>query len=521
LLPIGINALFAGLGPVYFAICKSIVLQRAPGIAATNVTATGGDIFSTGTADNPQAISDARLRRTLLEYQAILDNVLLGITFTRDHVFLHCNQRFSEMVDWPSKELVGQSTEIVHSSAQASAEFNRVAAPVLTSGQRFDTELELKRRDGSLFWCRMLGRAIDPHDPGKGTIFITEDITERKQADETRRRLLLEYQAILDNASLGITFTRKRVFLHCNQRFSEMFGWSSNELVGRSTSIVYPSTQAFDELTQTAGPILRDGGRLDLELQMMKRDGSIFWCRMLAKSIDPTDPRKGSIYITEDITERKKAQQALLHARDELELRVQERTAELAMANARLQAEIQERKLAEQQIRYLANHDALTGLPNRRLLEDRLVQAMEMARRNSRLVAIQFIDLDRFKQINDRLGHRIGDLLLRAVGSRLRGLLRAVDTVSRVGGDEFVLVLPDMQSTAAACDIAQKVLDALAQPYIIEGHELTVTPSIGVSIFPDDGVDAETLIGCADTAMYHAKNAGRANCQLFTPDMKN
>ena len=367
----------------------------------------------------------------------------------------------------------------------------------------------------------MLGRAIDPSDPGKGTIFITEDITERKQADEARRRLLLEYQAILDNASLGITFTRKRIFLHCNQRFSEMFGWSSNELVGRSTSIVYPSTQAFDELTQTAAPILRDGGRLDLELQMMKRDGSIFWCRMLAKSIDPTDPRKGSIYITEDITERKKAQEALLHARDELELRVQERTAELAMANARLQAEIQERKLAEQQIRYLANHDALTGLPNRRLLEDRLVQAMEMGRRNSRLVAVQFIDLDRFKPINDRLGHRIGDLLLRAVGSRLRGLLRAVDTVSRVGGDEFVLVLPDMQSASAASEIAQKVLDALAQPYLIEGHELTVTPSIGISIFPDDGADAETLIGCADAAMYHAKNAGRANCQLFTPDMKS
>src|SRR4051794_21284400 len=106
-----------------------------------NATATGGDIFSTGSADNLEAISDVRLRRTLLEYQAILDNVLLGITFTRGHVFLHCNGRFSEMVGWPRKELVGQSTEIVHPSAQAFAEFSRVASPALTRGQRFDTEL--------------------------------------------------------------------------------------------------------------------------------------------------------------------------------------------------------------------------------------------------------------------------------------------------------------------------------------------------------------------------------------------
>jgi diguanylate cyclase (GGDEF)-like protein/PAS domain S-box-containing protein len=457
----------------------------------------------------------------LLEYQAILDNASLGITFTRNRIFLHCNERFSEMFGWPSKELVGQPTDIVYPSAQAYAELSRVATPILSSGQRLDIELQLMRRDGSLFWCRMLGRAIDPADHGKGTIFITEDISERKQADEARHQLLLEYQAILENASLGITFTRKRIFQRCNQRFAEMFGWPTSELTGQPTHVVYPSMQEYDELTQRARPVLRSGGRLDLELQMMKRDGTLFWCRMLAKSIDPTDPRKGSIYITEDITERRNAQEALLRARDELELRVQERTAELAQANARLHAEVQERKLAEQQIRYLANHDALTGLPNRRLLEDRLEQAMEMGRRNNRPVAIQFIDLDRFKPINDRLGHRIGDLLLRAVAARLRGLLRAVDTVSRVGGDEFVLVLPDVQSASAAGEIAQKVLGVLAQPYMVEGHELSVTPSIGISLFPDDGTDAETLLGCADVAMYHAKKVGRANCQLFTADMKS
>jgi len=324
----------------------------------------------------------------------------------------------------------------------------------------------------------------------------------------------LEYQAILDNASLGITFTRKHAFLHCNRRFSEMFGWSSDELKHQPTEILYPSAESCTAFAEIARSVLGSGERLDIEYLMKRRDGSTFWCRVLAKAIDPNDRSKGSIYMTEDITERKNAQEALLRARDELELRVQERTAELALANARLQAEIQERKLAEQQIRYLANHDALTGLPNRRLLQDRLEQAMELARRNNHQVAIQFIDLDHFKPVNDRLGHRIGDLLLQAIGLRLRGLLRAIDTVSRVGGDEFVVVLPEMHSLHAADETAQKVLEALGRPYMIDGHELTVTPSIGISIFPRDGDNAETLLRRADAAMYHAKQGGPCRLPL-------
>ncbi|OWW21903.1 bifunctional diguanylate cyclase/phosphodiesterase [Noviherbaspirillum denitrificans] len=339
-------------------------------------------------------------------------------------------------------------------------------------------------------------------------------------SDALLRQTLLEYQAILDNASVGITFTRKRRFLHCNQRFSEMFGWSSDELRELPTEILYPSQEAYEALTRTARPVLGSGERLDLEIEMKKRDGGTFWCRMLAKTIDPHDYSKGTIYITEDITERRNAQEALLRARDELELRVQERTAALEMANARLHAEIQERKMAEQQIRYLANHDALTGLPNRRLLEDRLEQAIEMARRNVHQVAVLFIDLDRFKPVNDLFGHRVGDLLLKAVAVRLRSLLRAVDTVSRVGGDEFVVVLPEMQSAVAACETAQRILLALARPYSVDGHELRVTPSIGISLFPANGIDADSLLTAADTAMYRSKHTVRGNFQLYQPDMR-
>jgi diguanylate cyclase (GGDEF)-like protein/PAS domain S-box-containing protein len=348
------------------------------------------------------------------------------------------------------------------------------------------------------------------------------DIDDTVQPDSAAawQQILLEYRAIMDNASLGIAFTRDCVVLHCNARFGEMFGWPVAELSGQSLALIYPSETVFSETRDRIRSMLTRGQRLDVELQMKRRDGSLFWCRILANVIDPAEPTKGTIYITEDISERKAAEEALLRVRDELELRVQERTVELAQANVRLQAEIQERKLAEQQIRYLANHDALTGLPNRRLLEDRIAQAMEHARRHGGQVAIQYIDLDRFKPINDRLGHRVGDLLLQAAAVRLRALLRAVDTVARVGGDEFVLVLPDMHSTNAMIETAQKVLLALTQPYVIEGHELCVTPSIGISLFPRDGNSVETLLVCADTAMYHAKGAGRANWQLFTSDMK-
>ena len=496
-----------------------MIVLGMPVLLRRRVIRTGGTIFSASINDSPQSGSEAELRHRLLEYQAILDNASLGITFTCNRTFLHCNKRFSEMFGWTSNELVGKPIHILFPSPEVFAELIEKAAPVLGNGQRFDIELLMKRRDGSTFWCRMLGRAIDPNDHNKGTIFITEDITERKQAQEASQRLLLEYQAILDNASVGITFTRKRIFLHCSARFSEMFGWANNELVGQSISVIYPSTETYEKLTSAARPMLRTGQRLDMELQLKRRDGSLFWCRVLAKSVDPRDYSKGTIYITEDITARKSAQEALLRARDELERRVEERTAELAMANARLQAEIQERKLAEQQIRYLANHDALTGLPNRRLLEDRLEQAMELARRHGSQVAVLFIDLDRFKPINDRLGHRIGDLLLQAAAGRLRGLLRGVDTVSRLGGDEFVIVLPETGSATAAGDAAQRVLASLAESYLIEGHELSVTPSIGISLFPRDGDNAETLLSCADAAMYHAKKTGRSSYLLFSPEM--
>jgi diguanylate cyclase (GGDEF)-like protein/PAS domain S-box-containing protein len=180
--------------------------------------------------------------------------------------------------------------------------------------------------------------------------------------------------------------------------------------------------------------------------------------------------------------------------------------------------DISERKQQER-IEYLAHFDVLTGLPNRSLLLDRLTQALSTAQRHATQVAVLFLDLDHFKDVNDTLGHAAGDLLLQAVAHRLRRCVRKVDTVARVGGDEFVLVLPDVSSAEQAAVVAENVMWSMSESFVIEGHPLRVLASVGISIYPDDGADIDTLLKNADAAMYHAKNSGRNNYQFFTEDM--
>jgi diguanylate cyclase (GGDEF)-like protein len=203
-------------------------------------------------------------------------------------------------------------------------------------------------------------------------------------------------------------------------------------------------------------------------------------------------------------------------ARDELEVRVLERTAELAGANAMLQGEIVERRQAEARVHHMAYHDSLTGLPNRALLTDRIERAVLNARRTDRLLAVMFLDLDRFKTINDSLGHVTGDALLKEVAGRLCRAVRASDTVARLGGDEFVVLAPHIRDSDEAARVAEKIIDALALPFPLDGHTLHITPSIGICLCPGDGEDVETLMRHADAAMYHAKASGRNNYQFFT-----
>jgi diguanylate cyclase (GGDEF)-like protein/PAS domain S-box-containing protein len=326
---------------------------------------------------------------------------------------------------------------------------------------------------------------------------------------------LLELHAILENATVGILFTRNRMLVRANPVFTQMFGYTEQSYKGLPGRALYPSDAAYEEIGAEAGPILSAGLPFRAETEMRRQNGSVFWCRMSAKAIDPRRPQDGTIWIMEDITREHAQRGALERAHEDLERRVAERTAELSAANAKLQAEIAERKLAEERIRHMAQHDTLTGLPNRALLHDRLEQALAQARRHGHRVAVMFLDLDRFKSINDTLGHEVGDILLQEVAHRLRGVVRAADTVGRLGGDEFVVVLHEVADSAAAAQVAEKIVTAFMPPVCIGAHELRASTSIGIALYPDSNVEAHALLKHADTAMYQAKHGGRNRFHFY------
>jgi diguanylate cyclase (GGDEF)-like protein/PAS domain S-box-containing protein len=285
----------------------------------------------------------------------------------------------------------------------------------------------------------------------------------------------------------------------CSRQLEEMLGYEPGELLGRSAEA--HARLAARRSTTWGGPAtpsMAQGDAYTEERQLRRKDGRLIWCKVVGRAVDPAQPQEGSIWIYDDIS----AERA---AREELERMVAERTAELREAREHAQ--------------HLADHDALTGLPNRRLLEDRLTQALALSQRNRKQTAVMFVDLDRFKAINDSLGHTVGDAVLKEVASRLVKQLRVGDTVCRIGGDEFVVVLPESKRSTDAANVAAKILETLSQPVQVADRELAVTPSIGIAVFPEDGRDAAMLIRNADAAMYHAKESGRANYQFFTEQM--
>lgn len=303
----------------------------------------------------------------------------------------------------------------------------------------------------------------------------------RNQADRQRIELLAR---VFECSGEAIAvMDRDNRIVEVNPAFVRRTGYSAAEAIGtKGSSILSPSTTA--EQLATIGAGLREDGFWRGELVERAKDGREFPVWMVFTTVRDAD---GSVSHV--------------------------------IGNS---IEVTDLKRAEDQIRHLAHHDTLTRLPNRVQLQSRLEQALATARREGDQLAMLFIDMDRFKTINDTLGHPVGDALLVEVGRRLQSMVRASDIVARLGGDEFVLVLTGVGDAAlrAASKVASKLLDVLGQPYHVAGHELHSTPSIGISLFPADGEDAGALMKSADTAMYQAKAAGRNNFQFFTQAMK-
>ncbi|GAB2180242.1 EAL domain-containing protein [Denitratisoma sp. agr-D3] len=472
-------------------------------------------------------VSDDRHMRIMLETSTrellgIFNTSLIGIAVVRQRRIVRSNECFESMLGYSATDLLHMPLEQLFSREGVLQEVIQTFYQDLALGKEFRSELRLRRQDGSLFWGRISGRAFDPEDPPAGSAWLVEDISAYKEADALLRQALEEQKTIFDHAAVGILYTRGRTVLKANPKVAELFGYASEELVGKETLSLHPSEVAFHELREKAQEVIRRSDTFVAEIPGQRKDGSAIWLRISGRRTRE-DESTGleAIWIFEDVTERRLAEEALRQSRDELENRVQERTLELATANAQLQDEIFERMQTEQRIWHLAHHDTLTGLPNRALLQDRLGQAINQALRRNTRGAVLFLDLDRFKSINDSLGHAIGDELLKNIADRLRGAVRSVDTVSRLGGDEFVVVLNEIGSLDDTVMVAEKIIAALAPVTYIDNHALQITPSIGISVFPDDGTEAMQLMRNADTAMYHAKAAGRNNFQFFTPRMND
>jgi diguanylate cyclase (GGDEF)-like protein len=219
-----------------------------------------------------------------------------------------------------------------------------------------------------------------------------------------------------------------------------------------------------------------------------------------------------------DQEEHAMTQAVALSTPAEAQLREANESLVIATVSAQATAEAAEQDAAR--MLYVAEHDILTGLPNRSVLTDRLAQSIALAQRHGKKVALMYLDLDNFKHINDSLGHGVGDQLLQSAAKRLQACVRRSDSVTRQGGDEFVVLLAEVAQVQDAALTAEKLIEAMAEPHLIDGHRLHVTLSIGISLYPDDSKDAEEMVRNADTAMYHAKRNGRNNYQRFTLDMK-
>lgn len=290
-------------------------------------------------------------------------------------------------------------------------------------------------------------------------------------------------RSILDNVVEGIvTLTQTGKIDSFNTAAEAMFGYTAQEMIGQPLSVL---------LQDIADK--KDGHNLQDFMQQAEQGAEECACEMTAIRKDgqtfPLELRIGAVE---------------LHGRRYFIAALRDMT---------------ERKAAEATILHLANHDPLTDLPNRNLLQDRIDQAISQCKRSQRQFAILFIDLDQFKTINDSLGHHIGDGLLQSVAERLCGCLRDEDTVARQGGDEFIVLLTNVSKAEDAALVARKILDLLAEPHHIDGRELHASASIGISLYPNDGEEADMLLQHSDTAMYCAKDAGRNNYQFFTTEM--
>ncbi|RTL55792.1 MAG: EAL domain-containing protein [Rhodocyclaceae bacterium] len=337
------------------------------------------------------------------------------------------------------------------------------------------SEHTMQLREG-LRWHQLMARRIEA-EGAEGVVAMVSDITGRKDA-ETQLHLAA---SVFKASAEGILVTDEAVnVLSVNAAFTQITGYTSEDMIGQNPKKL-ASGQHHAAFYKDMWLALKEKGLWQGEIVNRRKNGRIYpeWLTISAVR-DDLGKVCNYVGVFSDITER---------------------------------------KASEERIRHLSEHDFLTGLPNRILFQDRVSHVIAHSERNGARFALLFIDLDRFKTVNDTLGHHIGDLLLKEVANRIGTCVRSTDTVSRQGGDEFLVLLENIEQPEDAGRVAEKLLERLADTCVLEGHELHITPSIGIALYPEDGRDMTTLIKHADVAMYHSKEHGRNTFHYFTSAM--
>jgi diguanylate cyclase (GGDEF)-like protein/PAS domain S-box-containing protein len=414
------------------------------------------------------------LRESEERYRLLFERNMAGVfRTTLEGRILECNQAAASMLGYDSPEelLATPLARIHHSSSDREAFLRKLKSEKSLTNH----ETMLRRKNGESSWA-MLNVSLVAGNSGAADIvegtFV--DITERKLAEKELRLM----QFSLEHACDAVHWMNAEGrIVYANRASCRSLGRSREELLCLTIPDIDPRFPK--ERWQTFWEELKVRGSMTFETQHQTKQKHVFPVEITATYLN-FDGQEYCFAFARDITER---------------------------------------RVAEERVQSLAYYDALTGLPNRILLRDRLTQALATARRQKHQVALLFLDLDRFKIINDSLGHTVGDLLLQEVAERLQSFAREQDTVARLGGDEFLIVLTNVKDIPAAAVAAERFMDAMTVGFVIQGHSLSVSCSLGISIFPEHGADSETLIKNADAAMYSAKDAGRNNFQFFTADM--
>ncbi|MAC84720.1 MAG: hypothetical protein CL624_11375 [Arcobacter sp.] len=423
------------------------------------------------------SFTTTKLKNELLAYKYAVEHSDNSVILTdANKKILYVNENFETNTGYLKDDILGKDPKVLSSGLNLRATYDELNEKLL-SGKKWEGELINKRKDGSLFYEKVSIVPIFVNEKIENYLAIKLDITKYiKQREE-----LKESSIVFENTEEGILITdANQRIISVNKAFEKISGYTKEELIGKKPSL----------------------------LKSFKHDR--FFYKKMWLSIQEKGYWKGKIY---DLIKDGSIIPTWLNitaVKDE-----NGKVIKYISMHTNLQEIIDSQEKAD----YLAYHDSLTNLPNRIKLEDHLSHVIAVASRDHLTMSILFIDLDRFKIINDTLGHQVGDRLLQNVSKRIRKVLRDTDMVARMGGDEFIVVLETARNKKAAAYVCQKILDTLKEPIKIGEHTLNTSASIGVAMFPDNGKTITTLIKNADTAMYHAKSLGKNNYQYYNEEL--